>query len=378
MDRAQLEAKLIEHPDDLDAYRVYADLLQSQGDPRGELIALELAGKTDELAAYFDEHKAELLGPLAPFAEALADGDYDAFNWKLGFIRWARLKWDFNEGPSDLQLGQVLGSLLAHPAAKLLQKLIVPYNMDDDGVYFEPIIAKLAEVGAPELRELRLGEFQIAGPGGVQNGYDYDISWSSLGDASALWRAVPKLERLRIQAGLGGTASGGASEVIGDFDLPNLKWLEVVTGGMNQACLQSFANAKLPALEHMDLWLGSDNYGASGTAEDLQPIFDGSGFPKLQHLGIMNSELGDAFAEALAASKILPQLRELDLSYGTLGDEGAEALAAHADRFRHLAKLDVSANCLTEAGEVQIGKLCAHAITGEQKDDDERYASLGE
>ena len=45
--REELEAKLIENPNDVELRMVYADLLQSTGDPRGELIVLSHRG--DEL-----------------------------------------------------------------------------------------------------------------------------------------------------------------------------------------------------------------------------------------------------------------------------------------------------------------------------------------
>src|SRR5215510_1694290 len=39
---ASLEAALVENPDDLAAHSAYADYLAEQGDPRGELIQLQL------------------------------------------------------------------------------------------------------------------------------------------------------------------------------------------------------------------------------------------------------------------------------------------------------------------------------------------------
>src|SRR5688572_20633223 len=43
-----LEKAIVDNPDDRDAWLVLSDALQSKGDPRGELIALQLAGETDE------------------------------------------------------------------------------------------------------------------------------------------------------------------------------------------------------------------------------------------------------------------------------------------------------------------------------------------
>ena len=376
MAHPELEAKLRDNPDDHEAYIVYADHLQSIGDPRGELIALQAAGKP--IDAFIASHADALLGPLAPFAKTRDGRDEAAFEWHLGFIRAARLSFDSNASEHNAELEAVLEMLLTHPSGKLLQELVVPMNMLDDGMYFGPIIAKLAALGAPMLHTLRIGEFQHAGPGGIETDYDYEISWTSLGDATGLWQALPKLRRMRLQTGLGGSSASGSPEVIGDFDVPKLEHMEVITGGMSQACLQAFAGGHAPELVHMDLWLGSDNYGATGTAADLAPIFDGANVPKLTHLGIMNSEIADSFIDELVGSKLLRRLRELDLSYGTLSDEGAARLHANARSLGHLERLVLSANCLTEEGIAQVRGLCANVVIDDQKGEDEHYASLSE
>jgi hypothetical protein len=245
-------------------------------------------------------------------------------------------------------------------------------------MYFGPVVEKLAAIGAPALRTLRIGEFGHAGPGGVDNGYDYEISWTSLGNASGLWRVLPRLEHMRLQVGLGGSSASGDAEAIGEFVVPKLRDLEVVTGGMSSECLRAFASANAPMLASMDLWLGSDNYGANGSVDDLGALFAATGVPALRHLGIMNSEIADSFVDALAGSKILKQLTELDLRYGTLSDEGAARLAANARAFAHLTKLDLSVNCMSSEGVALVRGIAANVVVDEQKGEDERYVSLSE
>ncbi|HET9990937.1 MAG TPA: TIGR02996 domain-containing protein [Kofleriaceae bacterium] len=62
--------QILERPDDLAARAVYGDELQLRGDPRGELIALELAGARVEAAAARRAHAATWWPELArlPFA----------------------------------------------------------------------------------------------------------------------------------------------------------------------------------------------------------------------------------------------------------------------------------------------------------------------
>ncbi len=75
-----LEAVIAANPDDREAYLVYADWLQGVGDARGAWITLHarssLAAR-EASAVFLAEHRATLLGPLAPYV-ASADGGDDA------------------------------------------------------------------------------------------------------------------------------------------------------------------------------------------------------------------------------------------------------------------------------------------------------------
>jgi len=383
--REELEAKLIENPNDIDARQVYADLLQSAGDPRGELIMLQ--HKTpDEAEEFFETHMEALLGPLTRYTTTFDGSSEEAFVWHLGFIRSAKFGYDTNtaddveivDGP-DIALEVGIAELLRHPSGLLLEQLVVTINMLDDGSYFDPIVKAIASVGSPSLRKLRLGEFSCAGgPGGAESDYEYEMSWTSLGDASGMWSKLPRLEELVLQVGLGGSSAEGTTDVIGTFELPKLRRLEVITGGMSQSCMQSFGSAKLPEATYIDLWFGSANYGAGGTVLELAPLLAGTHVPKLAHLGLMNSEISDSICAALASSQILPRLTELSLAYGTMTDDGAKALAAHPAALGKLSVLDVRANCLTPAGVELLRACCANVLADDQKGEDERYVSLSE
>ena len=69
---AELLAAIYEHPEDDGARAVYADVLTERGDPRGELITLQLAREPSAAAqkriqALLKAHQQEWIGPLAPF-----------------------------------------------------------------------------------------------------------------------------------------------------------------------------------------------------------------------------------------------------------------------------------------------------------------------
>lgn len=378
--RADLEAKMIENPGDVDLRMVYADLLQSAGDPRGELIVLQHRGNQADVDAYLAKHEDALLGPLVRFKKRFDAAESDAFEWHLGFIRKATIGYesytagDLDEDADECTADRVVSALLQHPSALLLEELTVTLNMLEDGNYFDAVCKAIAELGAPALRSLRLGEYQQAGPGGVDTGYDYENSWSTLGDASGMWAKLPRLERLRLQMNLGGYH---APDKVGTFDLPHLREVEVVSGGLSAENARAFASGDLPALESMELWFGDDNYGGNATPKDLEPLFAATNVPKLRHLGIMNAGFTDEAVAVLAPSPLLRQLQELTLEHGTLTAEGAQTIVAHADAFRHLKLLDVNNNCFSGGVPDDLRSVCP-VVSSEQRGEDDRYVPLSE
>lgn len=383
----ELEAKIVAAPGDTANYLVYADWLQANGDPRGELIMLQHAGKTEEANAHLERHAEEILGPLRNYATTFDGSEQPAFEWRLGFLRSARFAYDSNAADEvdvpdedlDVTLEGAVAAVLTHPLAITLEEIVVPMNMLDDGGYFEPVVKAIAEHGAPTLKSLRIGDFTHAGPGSGDNDYEYEVSCIGIGDARGLWKAVPRLERLVLQVGLGSTSASGATDHLGDIVLPNLRHLEVISGGVSQECVASLAAARLPKIEHLDLWFGSSGYGGAGGVEDIERILDGRDFPALRHLGLMNAEFTDALCERLGTARVVRQLDELSLAHGTLSDDGVRTLVASGQAFAHLKKLDLSDNCLSDEGVALARELGPFVITGEQKDDDDdRYVSLSE
>ena len=98
-----LEAVMVERPDDVNAYLVYADWLQEQNDPRGELIATMAAGKPHD--ALLAANATQFIPPI----RAKVD-----LHWELGFVREA----DF-WGASWTNARR----LLRHPSALVLRSL---------------------------------------------------------------------------------------------------------------------------------------------------------------------------------------------------------------------------------------------------------------
>jgi uncharacterized protein (TIGR02996 family) len=101
---AEIEAAILAAPDDPSAYLVYADWLQSHGDPRGELITLQHAmrAQTDpsEFARFKRHEEALRLEHGAGWlGDVIARAPHRTFfEWRLGFVDTAR----FDDVHSDL------------------------------------------------------------------------------------------------------------------------------------------------------------------------------------------------------------------------------------------------------------------------------------
>ncbi|MEW4452988.1 STM4015 family protein [Bremerella sp. JC817] len=160
-----------------------------------------------------------------------------------------------------------------------------------------------------------------------------EMSWIEQSDLAPLLAAYPGLELLQ--------ARGGNSLSISQTTHENLKSLIIETGGMPRSVLRDISRCSFPNLEHLELWLGTGEYGWDGGVEDLQPILTGKLFPKLSYLGLRNSDAIDEIAPVLPNAPLISQLRVLDLSLGSLSDVGARPLLALASA-GNLKKLDLS------------------------------------
>ncbi|HEY0099969.1 MAG TPA: STM4015 family protein [Pyrinomonadaceae bacterium] len=146
---------------------------------------------------------------------------------------------------------------------------------------------------------------------------EHEISWIEHEDVSPLFTAYPNLEHFRVR--------GANGLHLGTLRHDHLKSLVIESGGLDASIVRDITSSQLPSLEHLELWLGVDDYGGTTEIVDLAPLFNGKLFPKLSYLGLRDSEMSDAIALAVAHAPVLERLRVLDLSLGTLTDDGAAA-----------------------------------------------------
>ena len=145
-----------------------------------------------------------------------------------------------------------------------------------------------------------------------------EISWIKQSDIGPLLSAFPSLELLRARGGDGLRLSSPAHA--------SLRALTLETGGLPVDVVRDLGQADLPNLEHLELWLGTEEYGGNSSVEDLQPLLSGELFPKLRYLGLRNCEYADNVAAVIVNSPLVERIETLDLSLGVLSDEGGQPL----------------------------------------------------
>jgi len=202
-----------------------------------------------------------------------------------------------------------------------------------------------------------------------------EISWIEQSDVGPILKGYPALTQLRVR--------GGQHLAFGIDRHEGLRSLIIEAGGLGSDVLQQVARAELPALTHLELWLGDDNYGADWQDEDLRPILDGTRLPRLESLGLRDSDRADQVAALVAAAPITQRLRALDLSLGNLGDEGAEALLA-SPAVKRLRELDLHHHYLSDEVMARLEKLGPRLNLEDRKEPDRhggeeyRYVAVSE
>jgi len=216
----------------------------------------------------------------------------------------------------------------------------------------------------PALRALFIGDIV---------GEEFEISWIEQSDMAPLFVAYPELEHFRVR--------GGSKLRFGPLNHNRLRSLVVESGGLDVSVVRDITSSSLPELEHLELWLGDDGYGANTEMVDLAPILSGKLFPKLRYLGLRDSLLADAIAAAVSYSPLLERLRVLDLSLGTLCDNGAAALLA-SPGIKNLEFLDLHHHYCSDEMVSKLETLGIKVDASEQEDpeeyDGDRYVAVAE
>jgi hypothetical protein len=220
-----------------------------------------------------------------------------------------------------------LHRLLDHPGSAELTALVVgAWERVSEGESAEAIVKELIRVAPrlPKLRALFLGDITYE---------ECELSWLKLTDVSPLLAAWPNLETFGVR--------GSDNLAFSPLRHEGLRHLTIESGGLPRKVLRQVFSCELPNLESLKLFLGETQYGFDGDITDLQPLFSGQLFPRLQYLGLMNSEIADEIAAVVVNAPIIDRIHTLDLSLGNLGDEGVRSLRALAGK-KNLTCLNIS------------------------------------
>ncbi len=291
--------------------------------------------------------------------------DYDPAVGLTDAARTAyRVRVDWNQHEAGVTMTELLGKLVADPAAGGLRSLVIGAwdfeQSQDSSAIVEALVAAKDRLGG--LEGLFLGDITFE---------EQECSWIQQSDVTPLFAAFPRLKVLRIR--------GSSGLMLGEVRHDALEELALESGGLPQEITASVVRADLPRLKRLELWFGDDNYGYDGSLPVLGSLLDGAAFPCLEYLGLMNAEDADEIAKAIAISRVMERIKVLDLSMGTLGDVGGSALLDGA-KLGGLRTLRVDHQYMSDEILSRL-KAAVPNVEGERAsdaDDEDRYVELSE
>ncbi|MFJ4835342.1 STM4015 family protein [Streptomyces sp. NPDC088747] len=281
-----------------------------------------------------DSHLDELYGlPAFTFpspGEGTGLPEPDVVAWRIGHERWKS---------EDLWV-EAFDCFCAEVDITRVRALIVGCWEDPEDTDPSEVIEALLAVRdrMPALRSVFLGDI---------TDQECHISRISQTDVTPLLTGFPALEEFGVRAGEGSSLGQILRLEFPALRHDALRRLTVESSGLPVNVVRGVGASELPALEHLDLWLGGSDFGADCEAADLEPILTDARLPRLRHLALRNSEIQDEVAAAVASAPVVARLEVLDLSMGTLTDDGAAALL-HGQPLTHLTRLDLHHNYLSE------------------------------
>lgn len=262
-----------------------------------------------------------------------------------------------------------LESLTQDAQASKLEALVIGM-WDECGDYDSSCVVDALVSAAYKLKNLKaifIGDIEFS---------EWMISSIEQSDISPLLNAYPQLEVIQIRGASGLRFSQLYHE--------NLKAIIIESGALPRDTITQICDLQLPALQHLELWLGSYRYGGNSTIDDLMPILEGDLFPSLSYLGLRNSHYSDEIAHAIVNTPIIKFINTLDLAMGTLSDKGAEALL-NSSEINELDILNVHDNYLSDEMIQRLSQLDCQLINHNQKQEEadedpqfRRYCSIAE
>ena len=306
-----------------------------------------------------NEHVTEWLGyPVKDFTEDMATQELTD---GASVIYRLRRDWD-----STISLAELFAGFISNESVKEAPGIIIgAWGGDVSDAPSEEAVQLVAGASGwlTKLKGIFIGDILSE---------ENEISWIQQSDVSPLLAAYPNLEALRVR---------GSSELSLGAGIrhEHLKALTIEAGGLPVEVLREALALDLPALEDLELWLGTEDYNGDATVADLVPLLSGVLFPKLKRLALRDSYIVDEIAAALQSAPVLNRISALDLSLGALTDKGAEHLLQNP-ALKKLASLDLHHHyCSPEMMSRLESSFPGVNLEDEQElDDGEAYVAVSE
>lgn len=323
--REQLIAAIEDDPEDIENYRVYADWLESNGQPRGQLIAMELLRErlTDrskleylrrKISAYFHEHRAAFLAGLDHWGEQTYDTGHANLRWRYGFIHTAQVG-VWNQPNDTVRLRE----LIAAPSGRFLVGVAL------DAKSSPALLAALRAHVPASLRQLTTRSMDL--------------------DLSDAWPDLVRLTHLGLHA---------PGVILGTIDLPNL-----VSATVTDSHLRELRDARIPRLATLRIERPREPTRLITLLETLAA-------PALRRLEIEHASDADEIAAQISRTALGARLVEIDLGSSDLTDAGARAWAENPPPVRHGKLVVTGNNQLTRIGHKLLrDHVASEVVTGD-------------
>lgn len=374
-----LEQAIEDDFDDLASHMAYADYLAEQGDPRGELIQVQLAleegdrpehereqlQKREE--ALLKQHLRTWLGDLAvplhdepviPESTWTGPGETQ-FTFSRGWIDTLTI------GKLNVELAQ---QLAASSQLRMLRELTIQrmeyyaWSGHEGELSYEPDEEMPAGLDYPQLLPLArasLGNVKRFIVGDMDDGQCVANGYG----IPDLIVNMPKLEELRL------FAHDVDTEFLFSYEMPHLRVLQIYH--CHEYPLEDLArNKSMGNLTHLLCHphaLEPGDEGAYIGLAELRAIVRSKKLKSLSHLQLRVADFADQGCKEIVRSGILKRLKWLDLRSGGITDEGALTLVG-CDDLDRLEHLDLERNYLSVDGIREIKAVLPHAIVEDQID----------
>ncbi|HVI03397.1 MAG TPA: hypothetical protein VM869_32100 [Enhygromyxa sp.] len=282
----------LDHPAAHTQLQVYADFMQSEGDPRGTLAALQLRDSADA-SEWLDQHLTHIFGPLAPAVGRRREVD---LTWTGGWITSLFVN-RLPLSPSEPFDGHALEAFLQLPVCACLRTL---------------------EARGLELRSLGKAELELGPCRASLRSLRIDLDNYPRLDLGI----VPALERLEL-----------CGDLRAQIDAPKLRELSISRAAL-EPVFDFLRTSKLGPIQSLALGFSPD-HADSRECTGFQRILHHRALESLRELTLFGTGLGhldhigffdDRWVDALLAAPLLARLERRDFTRLLMNPETRQRL----------------------------------------------------